>query len=227
MSDDRSPVVEYISNLFAPEDYILNNVLAAQEAGGGPMMNIGPDQGKFLYLLVKLVRAQNVLEIGSYYGYSSIWLGRAVHELNLTRKRLCKEVFHKLDCVELDATQAEIVRGHLRDAGLEDCSEVFSGSGVELMERFISEGRFYDVIFVDADKGNYPKYMDLAAKLLPSGGLLLVDNVIWSGRVLEPDANCDKNTVAIKAFNEKLAQSGDFDSVITTVQDGLALAVKH
>ncbi len=227
MSDERSPLINYISGLFAPEDYILNNVLAAQEAGGGPMMNIGPDQGKFLYLLVKLARAQNVLEIGSYYGYSSIWLGRAVHELNLSRKRLCKEVFHKLDCVELDIEQADIVRNHLRDAGLEECSEVFTGSGVAMMEKFITEGRCYDVIFVDADKGNYPQYLDLASKLLPSGGLLLVDNVIWSGRVLEPDANCDKNTLAIKAFNEKLAKSADFDSVITTVQDGLALAVKR
>ncbi len=227
MSDERTTLINYISKLFAPEDYILNNVLAAQEAGGGPMMNVGPDQGKLLYLLVKLVRAQNVLEIGSYYGYSSIWLGRAVHELNLSRKRLCKEVFHKLDCVEVDAKQAEIVRGHLRDAGLEDCSEVFTGSGIELMEKFISEGRFYDVIFVDADKGNYPKYLDLATALLPSGGLLLVDNVIWSGRVLELDANCDKNTLAIKEFNEKLSKSGDYDSVIATVQDGLAMAIKR
>ncbi len=227
MSDERSPVVEYITKLFATEDFVLNNVLVAQEAGGGPMMNIGPDQGKLLYLLVKLIRAQNVLEVGSYYGYSTIWLGRAVQELNRGRKRLCKEVLHKLDCIELDPAQADIVRGHLRDATLEECSEVHTGSGVELMERFTQAGRSFDLIFVDADKANYSRYLDLAAQLLPSGGLLLVDNVIWSGKVLEPDVNCDKNTLAIKTFNEKLAKSQDFESVIATVQDGLALAVKR
>jgi len=225
MSDDRSPIINYIVERFAREDYLLNNVLAAQEAGGGPMMNIGADQGKLLYLLVKLVRAQSILEVGSYYGYSSIWLGRAVAELNHSRKRLCAEAMHKLECIEIDPAQADIVRGHLRDAGLEDCSVVHSGGGVELMEKFISEERIFDVIFVDADKGNYSRYLDLAAKLLPSGGLLLVDNVIWSGRVLEPDG--DTSTRAIKAFNEKLSQSQDFESVIATVQDGLAIAVKR
>ncbi len=224
MSDERNPVIDYISRLFAPEDYLLNNVLAAQEAGGGPMMNIGPDQGKLLYLFVKLTRAQNVLEVGSYYGYSSIWLGRAVHELNHSRKRLCAEAMHKLECIEVDAAQAEIVRNHLRDAGLGDCSIVHTGGGIEVMEKFIEEGRIFDVIFIDADKGNYSKYLDLSSQLLESGGLLLVDNVIWSGRVLEPDG--DANTRAIKAFNEKLSQSKDFESVIATVQDGVAIAVK-
>ncbi len=227
MSDERSPVIEYISGLFAKEDYILNNLLAEQEAGGGPMMNIGPDQGKLLYLLVKLTRAQNVLEVGSYYGYSSVWLGRAVSELNRSRKRLCKESFHKLDCIEIDPTQADIVRKHLREASLENHSEVHTGTGVELMEKFIQEGRIYDVIFIDADKANYPRYLELSSQLLPSGGLLLVDNVIWSEKVLKPDSDCDSSTLAIKNFNRLLAESELFDSVITTVQDGMAIAVKR
>ncbi len=227
MSDDRNPVVDYIRGLFAKEDYILNNVLAEQEAGGGPMMNIGPDQGKLIYLLIKIIRAQNVLEVGSYYGYSSIWLARALAELNKSRKRLCPEALHRLDCIELDPKQAAIVSEHLRAAGLEDCSTVHCANAIDLMSQFITEARLFDLIFIDADKTNYSNYLELSARLLPSGGLLLVDNVLWSNRVLEPDSNCDKNTLAIKHFNQKLSESTDFDASIITIQDGLAMAVKR
>ncbi len=220
MSDNRDQVVEYICERFAQEDFILNNILSRQEEGGGPMMNVGPDQGKFLNLLIKSHKAKNVLEIGSYYGYSSVWMARAIHDLNAVNGG-----GHKLDCVEVSAQQADIIREHFIQAGLENDTEVFEGSGIDIMEKFIKEKRAYDIVFIDADKSNYSNYMDLSTKLLRSGGLLLVDNCIWNGAVVNPGAP-EKSTQAIQAFNDKLSASYDYESTIVTIQDGLAYAVK-
>lgn len=216
MSDSRSPIIEYISERFAQEDYVLNNILARQEEGGGPMMNIGPDQGKFLNLLIKLLKPKNILEVGSYYGYSSVWMGRAVKDI-----KGCT-----LHCLEKSAPQVEAIKEHLELDNLQDNVQVHQGDGVELMDKFIKEDKQFDMIFVDADKGNYSNYLEKSAKLLPKGGLLLVDNTIWSERVLNSE-NPDKSTAAIQDFNNKLAESEDFDSVIVTIQDGLAFAVRR
>lgn len=220
MSDIRDQVVEYICDRFAEEDFHLNNILARQEEGGGPMMNIGPDQGKFLNLLIKSHQAKNVLEVGSYYGYSSVWMGRAIHDLNKINPGA-----HQLHCIEVSAPQADIVKEHTSQAGLDDDVEVHQGSGIDIMNKFINEGKSFDIIFVDADKSNYSNYLDLAAKLIPSGGLLLVDNCIWNGDVVNADTK-EKSTQAIQAFNDKLAASSDFESSIVTIQDGMAYAVR-
>ncbi|MDA0771977.1 MAG: O-methyltransferase [Cyanobacteria bacterium] len=214
MSDERNVVVEYISERFAQEDDLLKTILKNQEAGGGPMMNIGPDQGKFLGLLVKLLKPSNVLEVGSYYGYSSVWLARA-----LTSS--CK-----LHCIEVSSEQCRILEDHFKQAGLEDTCVIHHGSGIDIMQRMIDEGKIFEMIFIDADKANYSNYLDLAAQLLPSGGLLLVDNCLWSGKVVDPSVD-DKQTQAIRDFNDKLAAHPDFDSCIVTIQDGLAFAVRN
>lgn len=212
MSDERSPVVNYISERFAKEDFVLKQILEAQRAGGGPMMNIGPDQGKLLSLLVKLVRPQNILEVGSYYGYSAVWMARALST-------------PALHCVEVSEPQCRILREHMKLAGVEDLVEIHQGSGIDVMNKFIDEGLQFEMVFIDADKANYSNYLDLAARLIPSGGLLLVDNCLWNGQVVDPSFN-DKQTQAIREFNDRLAKSKDFESVILTVQDGLAMAVK-
>lgn len=219
MSDIRDKAVEYITERFAKEDFILNNILAKQEEDRGPMMNVGPDQGKFLNLIIKLLKPKNILEVGSYYGYSSVWMGRAVHDLNSGTQK------HKLNCIEVSKPNTEIIQEHLSQAGLENDVEVFQGSGVDLMQKFIDEGKAFEMVFIDADKTNYSNYMDLASKLLPSGGLLLVDNTIWDGKVLDPNIQ-DKQTNAIQAFNDKLAASNEYESTIATIQDGLAFAIK-
>lgn len=215
MSDERSPVVNYISERFASEDTVLKSVLETQFAGGGPMMNIGPDQGKFLALLVKLMRPQNVLEVGSYYGYSAIWMARALRAVEGS----------KLHCIEVSEPQCKILTEHMKLAAVEDLVEIHHGSGLDVMNRFINEGRQFEMVFIDADKANYSNYLDLSISLIPSGGLLLVDNCLWNGQVVDSSYG-DKQTQAIRDFNDRLAASGDFESVILTVQDGLAMAIK-
>lgn len=219
MSDDRSEIVHYICERFAPEDSVLETVLEQQRAGGGPMMNIGPDQGKFLNLLVQLSKPKNILEVGSYYGYSSIWFARAVKDL------VSQGSASHLYCAEISAPQCAIIKKNLITAELEQYATVLQGSGLDLMNKFINEGKIFEMIFVDADKANYPNYLDLAARLIPKGGLLLVDNCIWGSQVLNT-VDPDSSTKAIQAFNDKLAAHKDFDSLIVTIQDGLAFAVK-
>lgn len=214
MSDERNAVVNYISERFAVEDSILKQILEAQLAGGGPMMNIGPDQGKFLALLVRLMRPQNILEVGSYYGYSAVWMARAL------------ETGSKLHCVEVSEPQCRILNEHMKLAKVGDVVEIHQGSGVDVMNKFINEGKKFEMMFIDADKTNYSNYLDLATKLIHGGGLLLVDNCLWNGQVVDPSFD-DKQTQAIRDFNDRLAKSKDFESVILTVQDGLALAIKN
>ena len=222
MSDERSPVVNYISERFAEEDSVLKQILAAQRAGGGPMMNIGPDQGKFLALLVKLMRPQNILEVGSYYGYSAVWMARALRAVNGERSTVNGSKSH---CIEVSEPQCKILTEHMKLAEVDDLVEIHQGSGIDVMNKFIDEGRQFEMVFIDADKANYSNYLDLSAKLIPSGGLLLVDNCLWNGQVVDPSFN-DNQTPAIRDFNDKLAKSKDFESVILTVQDGLALAMR-
>ncbi len=219
MSDNRDDIINYISERYAAEDTLLKNILIKQLAGGGPMMNIGPDQGKFLYLLVQLLKAKNILELGSYYGYSSIWLARAIRELN-------KEgIKSHLTCIERSADYADLVQEHLAADDLRQFSTVITGSGLEVLTKLINDKQRFDMIFIDADKANYPNYLDLAALLLPQGGCLLVDNTLWSNKVLDNDT-ADKQTQAIQEFNDKLAQSTDFEATLLTIQDGLTLALR-
>jgi caffeoyl-CoA O-methyltransferase len=212
MSDERTALINYISENFAQEDPHLKDILKQQEAGGGPMMNVGPDQGKFLYLLMKMLKPKSVLEIGSYFGYSALWLARALAD------------DAKLICVERSGKQVEIIKENLNAAGLENRSEVIEASGLDAMQKFIKEEKTFDVIFIDADKKNYPNYFAQASKLLKTGGVLLVDNCIWSGRIL--DEKPDEQTQAIIEFNRLLAESKDFESTLLTVQDGLCIGIK-
>lgn len=221
MSDDRNQIIQYIEKNFAKEDFLLNNLLVSQEMGGGPMMNVGPDQGKFLNLLVKLMRPRRVLELGSYYGYSSIWLARAVHDLNLGHENNP----HRLYCVEASENYAQILRDHINQAELENDVEVIHGTALEIMKAFIAEELKFDMVFIDADKKNYSKYLELSSDLLWTGGLLLADNCLWKEKIF--DQNPDSNTKAILDFNEALSKSNKFDSVILTIQDGLVFAVRN
>lgn len=212
MSDERSALINYITENFAQEDSLLKDIICQQEAAGGPMMNVGPDQGKFLYLLMKMLKPKTVLEIGSYFGYSAVWLARA----------LDKDAM--LTCVESSGKQCQIIKENLRKAGLDKVTQVLEAKGLDVMQKFVFEKEIFDVIFIDADKKNYPNYFKEASKLLRKGGVLLVDNCIWYGKIL--DANPDDQTQAIIEFNRLLAESKDFESTLLTVQDGLCIGVK-
>jgi|688.fasta_scaffold00001_67 O-methyltransferase len=243
MSDFRDGVIDYISETFKLEDEILKDIIKQQSLASGPMMNIGPDQGKLIELLIKIHKPQRVLEIGSYFGYSAVWLARALKS-NLAKagenaeiedregvlgervaERTSLRQYPLLTCLEKSSKQVPIIKANLEKAELDSIVEVLEGDAFDFLKK--QSANSFDLIFIDADKTNYPTYFTFAEKILKSGGLLLVDNVLglYNSEVLDPDNN-DHRISAIRKFNTMLANSELFDSAILAIQSGLAIAVK-
>jgi predicted O-methyltransferase YrrM len=228
MSDFRGGVADYISETFKLEDEILKDIIKQQSSASGPMMNIGPDQGKLIELLIKIHKPQRVLEIGSYFGYSAVWLARALKS-NLVKAdenaEIGVSVHALLTCLEKSSKQVPIIKDNLEKAGLSSITEVLEGDALDFLKKQAVDS--FDLIFIDADKANYPHYFTFAEKILRSGGLLLVDNVLglYNSEVLDL-ANNDPRILAIRKFNQMLAGSEIFDSTILSIQSGLAIAVK-
>ena len=225
MSDFRNKLNDYISHTFKCEDNILEDVLEQQAAANGPMMNIGPDQGKFIKLLVQMSRSRKILELGSYFGYSSIWFGRALVDLQKFEDLAIEN--YSLTCIEKSSKQIPIIEKNIEKASLKQYINLVNASGEDYFNKLIQEGMSFDLVFIDADKGNYPLYLKQATKLIKKGGLLLVDNVLGLKEYEVIDAsNQDKRIKSIREFNQNLAASEDFEAIILTIQAGLAVALR-
>jgi predicted O-methyltransferase YrrM len=179
------------------------------------MMQIGPDQGAFMALLAKLTAATRVLEIGVFTGYSSLSVALALP----TQGRL----------VALDISKdfTDRARTYWNEAGVEGKIDLRLGPAVESLDRMIAanEGPF-DFAFIDADKPNYDAYYERVLKLLRPGGLVAIDNVLWSGAVADPAIN-DESTSALRALNAKIHADSRVDMALATVGDGVMLARKR
>jgi predicted O-methyltransferase YrrM len=186
-------VDSYICDLLVPQDAAL---LAAQEtavAAGLPPIAVSPAHGKLLHLLARMLGARNILEIGTLAGYSTIWLGRALPPEG------------RLISLEVDPKHAEIARQNIALAGLSGIVEVRLGKALDTLPQLAGESRDpFDLIFIDADKTNIPGYFAWALKLSRPGSLLVVDNIVRSGRVLDASTS-DENIQGVRRFNELLA----------------------
>ena len=204
----------YTEALFAQEDELLRRLRADKEASGFPRIHVSPAQGRLLQLLLRAVGARRVLEIGTLGGYSAIWMARALPEGG------------QLLTLELAEERAAFARDYVRRAGLGGRVEVRAGPAADTLHTLVAkgeEGRF-DACFIDADKESYPAYLHWARRLVRRGGLILADNVFWSGRVLD-DPSDDEGTRAIQQFNRSLARDGGVDATLVPIGDGLALAL--
>ncbi len=213
MSDERNSIINYICELYAPEDDLCRKILAKQ-ASLGPMMNIGPDQAKFITLLISMLKPQRFLELGSYCGYSSLWIARALQALGPN---------HHLHCIESSAKHIEVLQEHLAEAAVLDLCTIYQGLGIDVMTELIKQEIKFDMIFIDADKNNYPQYLELAWELLPRGGILLADNTLWGGEVINSNST-DTRVQALRLFNEELAKK--WNSCLLTIQDGLSIGIR-
>lgn len=212
-----SRVDHYIDELFGLDDSLMRSVLQSTVEAGIPQIQVSPSQGKFLYLLARLTGARKVLEIGSLAGYSTIWLGRALPAEGW------------LVSLELVEKHAELTRRNLAAAGLASVCELRVGPAAESLAKLAEgeEGPF-DLVFIDADKVSYPLYLEWALKLTRSGSLIVADNVIRKGAVVDP-AGGDENTAGARAFNAALAADPRVEAVVLQVvgakgHDGLAIA---
>ncbi|MBL7649530.1 MAG: O-methyltransferase [Candidatus Hydrogenedentes bacterium] len=193
-------VDDYLADLFIPDDPALTAALAESEAAGLDPISVSPMQGKLLNLLVQLNGARRILEIGTLGGYSTIWMARALPEGG------------KLITLELQEKHAEVAGKNVARAGLSDKVEIRVGAALDSLKALEAEGGApFDLIFIDADKENIPGYYEGAMKLSRKGTLMIVDNVIRNGAVLEAGSE-DVSIQGVRRFNDLVAT----DSRVTT-----------
>lgn len=175
-------VDDYISSRLVPTDGVLDAALEASAAAGLPAIHVAPNQGKMLQLLAQIHGARTILEVGTLGGYSTIWLARAL------------PADGKLITLELNPKNAEVSRTNLARAGLNKRVELRLGAAADSMAQLAADGHDpFDLIFIDADKPNNPVYFDWALKLTRPGSLIIVDNVVRDGKVV--DANSSDGAV--------------------------------
>ena len=188
-----SAVDRYITDLFVPPDAALNAALRASEAAGLPAISVSPPQGKFLQLLAKALGARTILEMGTLGGYSTIWLAWAL------------PAGGRLITLEADTKHAEIARANIARAGLTSIVELRLGRALDTLPKLAAEGRGpFDLIFIDADKPNYADYFTWALKLSRRGTVIIGDNVIRQGAVIDT-AGDDPRLLGVRRFNELVA----------------------
>src|SRR5690606_27326883 len=203
----------YVERLFAHEDALLRELREEIRHRGMPEIYISPDEGRLLQVLLTAVDARRVLEIGTLGGYSTIWMARAL------------PADGKLISLEIEPARAEVAREFARRAGLDGVIDVRVGAALDSLAGMEAEGvEPFDACFIDADKINYSAYLDYALRLVRPGGLILGDNALWSGRVLEAEP-ADEDARAMQAFNQRLASAPELVATIVVVRDGLAVAV--
>ncbi len=204
----QNDIHHYIRSLFVKEDDVLEAVFSSISETGMPHISVPGETGKLLYLLAKLTGAKRILEIGALGGYSSIWLARAL------------PADGRLLSLELKPSYANVAKTNVERAGLEEKVNYRIGPALESLEALDREGRTFDFFFIDADKKNYPNYLQMAIKLAVPGALITADNVLWRGKVANP-ADEDHRTEYMRQFNEMAAQHPRLESIVIPVGDGL------
>lgn len=205
---------DYLLAHTTPADEVQRSLIDATQALGDISgMQIAIDQGNLLTLLARIVGARRVVEVGTFTGYSALCLARGLPDDG-----------HLL-CCDVSEEWTAIGREHWDRAGVGDKIELRIGPGADTLAALPAEPQF-DVAFVDADKPSYVRYVDELVPRLRPGGLLLIDNVLWSGNVVDP-ATTDDNTEAIRRCNDHVAAHPELESLILPIGDGLTLARKR
>ncbi|PEY34555.1 methyltransferase [Bacillus cereus] len=191
--DTWKAVDDYITDLLVPTDPILEEILQVNAEAELPAHDVSPTQGKFLQLLVQIQGARNILEIGTLGGYSTIWLARAL------------PTGGRLITLEASEKHAEIARANIERAKLSDVVEVRTGMAIDSLQQIATEGyEPFNLIFIDADKQNNPVYFEWALKLSKPGSLIIGDNVVREGEVIDASSD-DPRVLGIRRFYELIA----------------------
>ena len=211
-------VDHYISNLLAVEDTALKATEQSIIDNQIPQISVSPNQGKFLQVLATLCNAKKILEVGTLAGYSTIWMARALPKNG------------QLVTIEFDALHAGVAQQNIQRAGLADQVEIRIGKAIDVLPEIEAEGIGpFDMIFIDADKPPYAEYYEWALKLSRPGTLIIADNVIREGQVLDPNSS-DEKVQGVQRLNQILATDARVTAtIIQTVgvkeHDGMVIAV--
>jgi predicted O-methyltransferase YrrM len=191
--DQWRNVDQYITDLFVRPDAALNAALRASEAAGLPAISVSPNQGKMLMLLAMTRGAKNILEIGTLGGYSCIWLARGLPPGG------------KVITLEFEPRHAEVARKNIAAANLSNVIDIRIGRAIETLPQLAEQNAGpFDLIFIDADKSSLPDYFQWAMKLSKPGTLIVVDNVVRKGAVLDTSGD-DPSVVGVRRMNELIA----------------------
>ena len=212
--DDRT--YDYLCNVAVNEPELLTRLREETAQLDYSVMQISPEQGQFMSLLIRLMGAKRAIEIGTFTGYSSICIASAMPQDG------------ELICCDTSPQWTAMAEKYWALAGLEDKITLYTQPAEKTLEMLLDEGaeKSFDFIFVDADKQNYIKYYEIALRLLRKGGMIAVDNTLWSGAVADPDNN-EPGTRAIRRFNDMVKNDERVTMSLVTIGDGLTLILKE
>lgn len=176
-----------------------------------PRMLSGHLQGQVLRMFSQMIRPKNILEIGTYTGYSALCMVDGLEEGG------------KLVTIDVNAELQDIIQRYVDKAGKQGVIDLQIGNALEIIPSLDMK---FDLVFIDADKENYSNYFDLVFDKLNPGGYIIADNVLWSGKVLEDDSKLDKDTIALKDYAKKIKSDSRVENVMMPIRDGLLIARK-
>ncbi|WP_214227382.1 O-methyltransferase [Pedobacter sp. B4-66] len=211
-------VDHYISELLAPEDKVLKETITSLDAAEMPQISVTANQGKFLQVIALMCNAKRVLELGTLGGYSTIWLARSIPNDG------------KIVTIEFDPRHANVAKQNIEKAGLLAKVDLRVGKAMDVMvELKKANEEPFDLIFIDADKPPYAEYFEMALNLSHSGTVIICDNVIREGKVLDENST-DERVIGVQRFNKMLASNQHVTAtIVQTVgvkeYDGMAIAV--
>ena len=212
--DDR--IYDYLCDVSINEPELLRQLREETAQIEYSVMQISPEQGQFMSLLIKLMGAKRAIEIGTFTGYSSICVASAMPEDG------------KLICCDISPQWTDMAEKYWALAGLENKIDLHIQPAEQTLQMLIDDGaeKSFDFIFIDADKQNYVMYYEMALRLLRKGGIIAIDNTLWSGAVADPD-NIEPGTRAIRRFNDMLKDDDRVSQSLLTIGDGLTLILKE
>jgi caffeoyl-CoA O-methyltransferase len=202
---------EYVAARTRGDDPFLKSLKAEAEKAGIPKIQIAPEQASFMQVLLRACRAREVIEVGTLAGYSAIQMARALPAGGRVRT------------IELDPAHVKFAREWIAESDVKDKVVVIEGKGTEVLATMADDSA--DAAFLDADKGNYPQYLEASLRIVKQGGLILVDNAFAFGQILDAKPT-DREADAVKRFNEIMAREPRVQAVIVPIGDGLWVGVK-
>jgi predicted O-methyltransferase YrrM len=207
---------QYLLNTSIREPEVARRLREETQQLENAQMQIGPDQGQFMQLLVQVLSASKTLEVGVFTGYSALWVALGLPDDG------------RIIACDISEEYTAVARRYWKEAGMDQKIDLRLGPALETLDALLKANHAgtFDFAFIDADKTNYENYYERALQLLRAGGLIAIDNTIWSGKVANPNVN-DADTVAIRQLNEKLHRDVRVTISMLTVGDGLTLAMKR
>ncbi len=203
----------YCSVAFREADILKELRAETTKLGGPSAMQIGPEQGAFMAMLVKLMGARHILEIGTFTGYSALAMALA-GDVQITAADVSKE-------------WTDVARRFWSKAGVESRVDLRLAPGTETIAALLKDkSGHFDLMFIDADKSSYDTYYEGGLKLLRSGGLMLIDNVLWDGKLVDPTVN-DEDSSALRALNAKIVADSRVEICMVPICDGLSMVRKN